>query len=202
MNFVSSEVMETFLEYFRACPLCGVSFQRVQWLCPLCQRDIVDQIGHYRRWMSDCIEHNYLLQWFPGDRKMSRLVYALKGLGLSKPYGIFSKMILARMESKPKVLFYPSRGKKDHAFMLACHLGIQMGISPQALIKQKSSVKQALLGRKQRQSLEIKTSDWKGSKALLVDDVVTSGATVYACYKALNQPKKLVVWSLFYRKDL
>ena len=202
MNFVSSGAMGILLEYFRACPLCGVSFQRVEWLCPCCQRDIVNRIGHYRRWVDDCIEHNYLLEWFSGDRRMSRLVYALKGRGFSKPYEIFSKMILARMSGRPEVLFYPSRGKKDHAFMLAHHLGVQMGISPGALIKQKTSVKQALLGRRQRQGLEIKTSDWKGPKALLVDDVVTSGATVRACYRALNQPKKLVVWSLFYRKDL
>ena len=107
-----------------------------------------------------------------------------------------------RMNTKiPGSLFYPSYGrKKDHALMLAEKLGNRMGISPQPLIKERASLKQALLKRKERQSIEVKTSSWRGTKALLVDDVVTSGATVRACYRALNRPSKLIVWSLFYRK--
>ncbi len=86
--------------------------------------------------------------------------------------------------------------------MLAQKLGNHTGIVPQPLMKQKTTVKQAFLKRRERQSIQMKTISWKGSQALLVDDVVTSGATVRACYKALNQPSKLIAWSLFYRKNL
>lgn len=220
-------LMEFLLKYFRACPLCHTSFKPVEWLCEICEGKIMSQIQHHRRWIGNSIEHHYLFEWKPKDPQISKLVYSLKGWGFLKPYKIFSKIILNHMETdwldlktplnSPEVkrsgpnnthtkvlrnLFYPSQGHKDHALMLAHSLGTQMEVSPQPLIKQKTTLKQALLKRKERYSIKMKTSSWKGSQALLVDDIVTTGATVRACYKALNKPSKLIVWSLFYRKSL
>ena len=211
-----------FLKYIRACPLCQISFKTVEWLCEDCENKIVGQIRHHRHWIDDSIEHHYLFDWGPENQQISRLVHSLKGWGFFKPYKILSKIIFKFMidsglktfqnSGKPekpcltgrktlKNLFYPSQGQKDHALMLAHNLGVQTGLTPYPLIKQKTSLKQALLKRKDRQSIEIKSTLWKGKKALLVDDVVTTGATAKACWKALNRPEKLVVWSLFYRKN-
>ena len=237
--------MEFFFKYFRACPLCHTSFKPVKWLCDLCESKVMDQVRDHRRWIDNTIEHHYLFEWKPGDQQLSKLVRSLKGWGFSKPYEIFSKIILNHIYGSgfdssmgsfrkvsedsagqspvsvnsplsrigpgssrktngkiPEGLFYPSGGRKDHALMLAQKLGNLMGLSPQPLIKQKTTLKQALLKRRERQSIEIKKSSWKESGVLLVDDVVTTGSTVRACYKALNQPSKLVVWSLFYRRSL
>ena len=209
-----------FLKYIRACPLCQTSFKTVEWLCENCENKIVSQIRHHRRWIHSSIQHHYLFDWEPKNRQISKLVYSLKGWGIFKPYKIFSEIILNFMtgldpktfqgstnsrsphtEGKTilKNLFYPSQGRKDHAFILAHNLGARTGVTPHPLIKQKTNLKQALLKRKDRHSIKIKSTPWRGGRAFFVDDVVTTGATAKACWNALNRPEKLVVWSLFYR---
>ena len=70
------------------------------------------------------------------------------------------------------------------------------------LLLQKTKNKQARLSRRSRAAQSFWPHPGRHSGALFVDDIVTSGGTAKACYRALGQPAELTVWSLFYRKSL
>lgn len=95
------------------------------------------------------------------------------------------------------VLVYPSKGPEDHASAWARALGQILGYptSPLLLVDPQ---KQARLTRPQRFNRRFSAS-LAGKSVILVDDILTTGATAKAAFVALNRPENFTIWTLFYR---
>jgi predicted amidophosphoribosyltransferase len=130
---------------------------------------------------------------------MDPLIHSLKGCGHDR---IFSQLIpYLKVHKVGDVIHYPSRGSRDHASELATCFTAYYGGQAQALLK-KTDIKQALLRKKERHQRAFIPSSSQPKQAYMIDDIVTSGGTALGCWKALGQPRKMTVWSLFYRKNL
>jgi len=193
--------LDEVFKQLRFCATCGSGQGSIQWLCAPCTAKLSERLVIASRNVGHGLRHHYLFEWEPGDVFMDRIVYSLKGGVLRPVYSGLAHVIAAHTQYSGSRVFYPSRrGLADHASCLAEQLARAMGLEAQPLLK-RSWRKQALLNKKERknQAFEAFTN---ATKALLVDDIVTSGATVEACYLALGQPKEFQAWSLFYRKSL
>lgn len=194
--------MEILFKYMRSCAFCGNSWGKVEWLCKGCEENLLKRIEVKNRKISECIEHQYLIDWFPGDSFVNQLVYSLKGPGLIKTYQNLAIIFSSFQEIKaPSSLFYPSKGERDHGYQWGVSFSDLFNCSLTPLIKEKS-LKQASLSYEEREGLRFQEESYGGQKPCFVDDIVTSGSTAKSAHRALGQPVKLTVWSLFYRRNL
>ena len=190
------------LSYVRACAFCGCSWGKVEWLCSLCEEEFLSRIKISQRMVSPNIEHQYLLDWSPDDRFIDCLVYSLKGKGLHETYEKIALIFSIFKEIRaPGYIYYPSKGKVDHGSQWGSSFAEIFDCPSEALLMEEGG-KQALLSRKERAERAFIPPVKKAQNPCFVDDIVTSGATAKAVYKALGQPVKLTVWSLFYRRNL
>ena len=194
------------LAYFRHCPVCGSDFGFIDWLCSPCMEIFFRKLkasNKEPRWLKNSIPVYSLLDWPPEDVFTTKLVYSLKGGGLEEAYTMLAELFLLKHQpSLPDHFFYPSKGHEDHAFQWSKALSKSLCLRQSPLVLEQDG-KQALKNRGQRQSLCFKGLKIKDNlKPILVDDIVTSGATALAASKALGQPKSFAVWSIFYRRSL
>ena len=197
-NLLPLCLMSNILNYFYHCVGCGKSWGDFQWLCPLCEMSFLKKIRLRERQISKQITHSYLIEWEKGDG-LKPLIHSLKGGGRTSVYKMLTPFWTGSLYSGP--IYYPSSGKRDHAFEIASAVGQFHNKEILGLVK-KESQKQALLSLKERRKKKFESLSGRVSRANLVDDIVTSGATAESCWRALGQPSKMTVWSLFYRKSL
>ena len=191
--------MEKLWDLMRACPRCGKSWGAFEWLCPSCEAWWFSKLRLHHRWLFGRIAHYYLMSWRKGDQ-MTPLIHSLKGGGSYRPIQKMSLFFPHFPKKTP--LFFPSSGAKDHAYELAKALS-QGELNRLNPLLKKGFGKQSLMSRKERQKREFQSPcRGKITKVHLVDDIVTSGETVRACYRALGKPAQMTVWSLFYRESL
>ena len=114
-----------------------------------------------------------------------------------------AQMFLAHRVGKiPRqgTLVYPSKGKKDHAHQWAQSLAALCGYSTVAL-RLLSKEKQALKSLGGRDRVDFTSRKIRGS-VFFVDDILTSGGTARAAFRALGKPKSFQIWTVFYRREL
>jgi predicted amidophosphoribosyltransferase len=114
----------------------------------------------------------------------------------------------------PTSIFVPAPprrpGIKDHAFLMASLLATRTGIPLMPLLRREDpQTRQKFQNRLQRQELKMRSLLQFESRRTLrdmdvhfVDDVVTTGSTARAAYRALGRPPRFFVWSLIYRSRL
>lgn len=196
------EWWQSFVSYLRNCAICGAGMGSIHWLCSRCEADFFSRVKRRQRTINKKIEHSYLVDWHPRDEFITKAVHSLKGGGLERAYIPFAKMMACQMDPRHRyTVFYPSKGSRDHAQCLAEAVGNQLRWDTRPLYKD-TVLKQASLSRRNRLQLSFESVGVKPGKAIVVDDIVTTGATMKACYRAISHSGNLTVWSLFYRKLL
>ncbi len=191
-------LMRNLCDWVRHCPLCQNSWGIFHWLCASCERDFFLRVRPQTRMIGNHIVHNYLIDWRPGD-KFTPVVHSLKGGG--HRHAVHQLVRYCTHPDPGSPIFFVLGHPKDHGWELATAFSTIYGGQLHGL-KRLTSKKQALLSRKARSKRRFKPVRPGLKKALFVDDIVTTGATVQAAYRALGQPSKMTVWSLFYRNHL
>lgn len=188
-------------DFLRYCPGCVQSNYEGPWLCHLCLSHFLKRVGVKRR-HENPTSHTYLIDWRPDDRFMTDIVNSLKGGVVDQPYELLVSLFLKKSIRPPfDVIYYPSKGPFDHASKMATLISEELGCPAFPILKQGRS-KQSLLSRKSRREQRFQSLPCQGDYPLFVDDVLTTGETLRACYRALNQPSNMTVWTLFYRNIL
>ncbi|MGE5085573.1 MAG: ComF family protein, partial [Bacillota bacterium] len=151
-------------------------------------------------------------RWRPGasDVLSSQLVY-LKGPRDSDDWKYWAarfiqrRLNIAALDRPIRIVPAPSStGKRDHAFFWAKALSHEVGGDLFPCLKKAQSRKQRGSSLSERLTLQFDLDennsdlpiDWPEVLWVFADDIVTTGSTALAAYKALGSPPHFEVWTL------
>lgn len=194
-------------QFFSSCPVCGFSLPPIFYLCRGCWATLQLKkrgfIYDVHRWPLLSLwewkdfrseEHSLLLR-----RKKRSLFVAEERLARW-----LTQALLEVENPKWDGVFYPAKKveKHDHAWHLASAVGSQLGLPVTGIEVARSPVYKRLSRRERILERSKITAGYGGGyvlRPLLVDDVVTTGATMNALWSALGQPEYAFGLSLAYK---
>ena len=164
------------------------------------------------------LTHIRLFDWYEENDFFIRLL--LNSLKKGAPEFIFNELsqeLLRRIihvrSLRTNNVIIPAPAEKshfkDHAFCLASSLANLTGYSVQSPLSRVTADeggklrKQKLQSKAERRKVHFQTKKYFSYKScIFVDDILTTGATALAAYKALNKPSSFLVMTLAWRHTL
>lgn len=183
------------------CPFCGKLLEKGALLCSDCQRDLP--------WLSERAAETTVeltegcVSALRYQDKVRSAVHAYKFSGRSarsKPFGILVTQAVSDQGFAADLISFPSLSKKrlgqrgyDQAELLAVEVGKRLGLPVvRTLDKEERPAQSGLEGEAQRRAnllgayTAVSPENFRGKTILLIDDVVTTGATLSECAKTLR----------------
>jgi predicted amidophosphoribosyltransferase len=195
------------------CLHCGSFLKTEGFLCNPCRETV-------SKYLPSQLEHSHVMvfdvfaafRWNPGvsDLLSSQLVH-LKGPHAFADWNYWAERFVQRRFSRPlegrRIRIVPapsSTGRPDHAYHWAEALSRGTGAEFFPCLKKGCSHKQRGATLEDRLSVEVQLDennselamDWAEVLWVFADDIVTTGSTALAAYKALGSPPHFEVWAL------
>lgn len=204
---------------YSPCLSCGRLYSSKIHLCQICKKQIFadlnifcKNIGEYR--VYSFFKTNKPKLKFNADRHfIEKLILQLKSCGDSEKFNFFAEICdqqaevrsLLMEQGKPILIYPPSPRLENHAKAYAGALASRFGLELQQAFKSISKtggIKHTSLKERKgfKLILDEKFTYQKDRQYILIDDLVTSGSTIQACYIALNRPKNFCAITLASRQ--
>lgn len=209
--------------YFSSCVLCGLSSGRTLFACDDCWQQLQArqlQPPLMQQWIGDLVT----LSWMEWDQSTDHLTtsiaYALKNGHCQPDWDFLAEHFIKRLHlhfdpwllRDPLLIPSPPRqsGCIDHAAQFARALAKVTRGEVRPLLKRGAGPdRQKYKDRNQRAQIQLELLEpdispffRPGQTIVFVDDVLTTGSTARAAYKALGSPSQFVIWTLFRRRLL
>lgn len=198
------------LSYFRNCKHCGLGFfqnhfRSIDLFCQKCWLKLYEERSPSRVviYKSSEIKVRSLFLWKEKESIVGDLIHALKG-GTPKD-------VLQRLSIEMCMKFFTQKdcivipvpsskvGEKDHAFYMAKTISETLDLELwDGLIWQNKIGNQKFLKKTERFVSQMEKTERINCKKhiILIDDLVTTGATALAAHKAIKGLNQIEVWAL------
>ena len=215
---VQLQMKETYEDYFRFCANCRCFYGNTDLYCVGCWKKIVKEVQQTRKSEIEIAElekinGHHLINWEEGNGELiANLIYSLKGGGLKIANQRLALFLVQEFLANNRqldlnhfvVVPAPAKipGDHDHAYQLASSISSLLKIPIcEDLLRVNSKKQQKDRSKQEREKLKfINVEDKRRRGILFVDDVITTGTTILAGYKALKRPSNFYYLSLVYRE--
>ena len=186
------------------CPFCQALLQKGESpLCDRCQRELPWCLGPAGEQRLEFIPRCVSPLWYQGDVRSSFHRYKFRGgVSYAAPYGaLMAQCVRDRLEGDFDLMTWvplsPKRRRRrgyDQARLLARAMGKALGLAPVATLRKArhTGAQSALSDAGARRANVLgayevtEPVEIDGKRVLLVDDVVTTGATLSECARVLR----------------
>ncbi len=186
----------TILQALRSCSFCGSFWGLTDVLCEVCWERLERAVLQERNQI--LASHRYVVRalflWQHRDQELIKnVLYALKeGWSLE----VFQKLAGMIATPFPKdAILVPAPGR-NHAKAWAKAVGDSFGLEIFDILVPTDFEKQKRKSKTQRHNIQMTANVSLGKESrrvIFMDDVITTGATATAAYRALGEPKKFEV---------
>lgn len=194
---------------FQSCLNCGSIFINSSLFCSPCVELLISSFKSKSLKQIHRFPVQPLLIWPPGKSdSLSQLILSLKDSPINA-WEFYAKNFYANnndsLNTKELVFIsHKSHSGKLHAWNWAESLSRIFGgqhIEALELVKNTAAQKTLSVSQRENRVMRplVEISSLTDQNIVFVDDVVTTGFTALAAYKALNQPKNYQVWCLAWR---
>ena len=195
------------------CSICGENkVQSPSHICKSCRefieisnRELDLNLPHIKKIYSSCI-YNKIMRKQLHEFKFGGKSYLYRGFGEILIYSIKEMKLEDKINA---IIFVPMHNRRkaqrgyNQSELLAKYVAdnLEIPLLEKHLIKSKLTIEQNKLGRAERManlkdSFKVNIEDIKDKEVLLIDDIITTGATMEECGKTLMEAGAKTVYGL------